>query len=172
MLVSLTCASALLAERQTQSGCMWCHFRENITCCPVCSVGIFSRWDMRFCLLCITNMLKTTELRFKKKKKLKWHLHLPENFRGILYVFSLVHILTKDFDHISVKIIRHLLWYCWSVSTQFPYKCFTSVANLILKSTCISCMTFPKIPATLLPGKLVPWMEGQTEICTSLVREM
>lgn len=80
--------------------------------------------------------------------------HWKEKFRRILYVFSLVHFLTKDYGPLSVKIIRHLLWYCWPVHTQSPFKCGTSVANLALKSIWVSRIIFPKVPAPLLPSKL------------------
>lgn len=71
-----------------------------------------------------------------------------------------MHILTKDYGPISVNIIRHLLRYCWLVCTQSPFKCYTSVANLTLKIIWVSCMTFPEVPATLLPGKLGICLSG------------
>lgn len=75
-----------------------------------------------------------------------------------------MYILTKDYGPVSVKLIRHLLWYCWPVCTQFSCKCCRTVANLTLKRIWVSCMTFAEVPAVLLPGKHSICLSGSGRI--------
>lgn len=71
MLVCLSCPSALHAQRQTQLGCMGCHFRENIVTFLGLQFGDFFklRDEIPFTaynIMVSTNMLYANELQIFK----------------------------------------------------------------------------------------------------------
>lgn len=95
MLVSLAHPSALHAERQNQSRCMGCHFRDNIVTFLLglwCGDFFKLRDDISFTvynMMVSTSMLNAIELRIFKIF-LKWHLQVTENkSSGEFYIILL-----------------------------------------------------------------------------------